>query len=91
MIQNGPAMMGLDGPIPEGQPGHRIAPHVELREFPTRYLTPQINRLVRLHELHAAGLRLRDDGVLHWPASLVQALTLLDREMALRRAHAQRR
>jgi hypothetical protein len=80
--------MGLDGPIPAGLPGHRIAPHLELREFPLRYLTPDVRRLLRLWRLHDRGHRLRDDGVLHWPARLIEALDLIDRETALRRSHA---
>jgi hypothetical protein len=88
LLPDGRERMGLDGPIPRQFPGHRIAPHVECREFPLRYLTSDIRRLVRLWRLHSAGHRLRDDGVLHWPARLVEALDLLTRERALRERHA---
>jgi len=68
----------------------RIASGVELREFPTRFLTPSIPRLVRLWRLHDNGHRLRDDGVLHWPGRLVQAFDLLDRETRARRQMVRR-
>ncbi len=86
LLPDGRQRMGLDGPIPEHFPGHQIAPHVECREFPRRYLTPQVLRLVRLWRIHQQGLRLRDDGVLHWPARLIEALTLLTQESEARRA-----
>lgn len=84
--------MGLDGPIPdelltERFQGHQIAPHVLVREFPSRYLTPYVRRMVRLHRYHARNFHLRNDGVLHWPAKLLMALDLLDRETEARRAH----
>ena len=79
--------MGLEGPIPSGMPGHRIAPHIEVREFPARYLTPQVRRLMRLQSIHRQGFHLRDDPVLHWPARLFQALQVIEREQSARRNH----
>jgi hypothetical protein len=89
LVVDGNLKMGLEGPIPIGLPGHRIAPHVETREFPLRYVTPEIRRFMRLWRLHDRGLKIREDGVLHWPARLAQAIDLIDREMKARRKHAE--
>ena len=80
--------MGLDGPIPDCYPPLLVVPGVlELREYPTRYLTAPVRALARLHGYHARGFKLRDDGVLHWPAKLMAALRFIDFETARRRAH----
>lgn len=87
-VDDGIARMGLDGPIPDQYPGHKPPGiEVELRRFPGSYVTPEVRELLRLHDYHAAGHKLLDDAVLHWPAPLPQALELIGREKQ-RRAHA---
>jgi hypothetical protein len=80
--------MGLDGPIPSNYPPLLVVPGIlELREFPTHYLTSFVRMMTRLHGYHARGFKLRDDGVLHWPARMLAALRQLDIETARMKAH----
>jgi hypothetical protein len=73
--------VGLDAPVAEGWPGHEIRPGLVLKRWPSVYLTPRVNRIVRLHRMHAR-YPLRTDGVVHWPAPLARALFALDEEVA---------
>lgn len=79
---------GLDGrEIPPDRKPLTVRPGVEVRRWPTHYLTPTHALWVDLWRQERAGRRLRVDGALHWPAYLANVLTLLDGEQAAKEAH----
>lgn len=78
------SIYGLDGEIPEGRPGIMIRKGLYVRRWPTFYVKPHHRLFVALWRQAKAGRSLRPDGVMHWPAYLVEALSVIDNEAATR-------
>ena len=79
--------MGIGAPFPGGVKPPVLdpaRPKIVITEFPGRYLTPFHHRMYRLWRRKRDGFTPRTDGCLHWPSVMVQSLSILDREVALR-------
>jgi hypothetical protein len=74
--------IGLTAPIPPRLPGIRLRPGVEIRRWPSVYLTPYVLRIVRRWQLYKKGFQPFSGAVTHWPVPVIEALLLLDDEFA---------
>jgi hypothetical protein len=73
----------LDGEIPADQPGIKVREGLLVRRYPTKYLTPRVQTLVRLWRARRRGAAPRAGSVIGWPAPLVYAMDALDLEHAM--------
>jgi hypothetical protein len=80
LVPDGAIRMGLNGPIPDHLPPHVIKPGVTVRRFPAHYVRAEHGAMLRIWRLKRDGYMPRSDGALLWPARLIQALELIDRE-----------
>jgi hypothetical protein len=76
--------MGLDAEIPDHLPALRVRSGVEVRRWPSVYLTPRVRALMALYELHRDGVPLLAEPGVLWPAPLTAALRAIriEREIA---------